>query len=80
MRLNMLPSAFATASAPGLYSYAAQWLACELPCRRFAFILADDGARLGANVVRYSFIVSLPAGRGDRARSSGRNERSLFQS
>ena len=54
----MLPSAFATASAPELYSYAAQWLACGLPCRRFAAILAKDDARLGADVVRYSFIVS----------------------
>ena len=38
--------------------YAAQWLACELPYRRFALTLADDDARLGADVVRYSFIVS----------------------
>lgn len=53
----MLPSAFATASAPEIYSYAAQWLACELPCRRFAGILADADARLGAGMVRYSFTV-----------------------
>ena len=39
------------------FSFAAQWLACTLPCRRFADILADAGARLGADVVRYSFIV-----------------------
>jgi hypothetical protein len=58
MHLNMLPSAFATASAPGLYSFAAQWLACVLPYRRFAVILANDNARLGAGVVRYSFTVS----------------------
>jgi hypothetical protein len=33
------------------------WLACTFPCRRFADILADACARLGADVVRYSFIV-----------------------
>jgi len=37
--------------------YAAQWLAYALPCRRFAPALADDSARLGADVDRYSFIV-----------------------
>ena len=35
----------------------AQWLAYAFPCRRFADILADACARLGANVDRYSFIV-----------------------
>ena len=39
------------------FSIAAQWLACALPYRRFADILADACARLGADVVRYSFIV-----------------------
>jgi hypothetical protein len=39
------------------FSIAAQWLACAFPCRRFADILADACARLGADVVRYSFIV-----------------------
>jgi hypothetical protein len=34
----------------------AQWLACTYPYRRFADILADACARLGADVVRYSFI------------------------
>src|SRR5262245_64659175 len=38
-------------------SFAAQWLACALPCRRFARTLADTGARLGADADRYSFIV-----------------------
>ena len=38
------------------FSIAAQWLACTFPYRRFADILADDCARLGADVVRYSFI------------------------
>src|SRR6516162_8445330 len=38
------------------FSIAAQWLACTSPCRRFADILADAGARLGADVGRYSFI------------------------
>ena len=35
------------------FSSAAQWLAC----RRFADILANACARLGVDVVRYSFIV-----------------------
>jgi hypothetical protein len=30
--------------------YAAQWLACTLPCRRFADFLAEVYARLGADV------------------------------
>jgi hypothetical protein len=38
-------------------SIAAQWLACTYPCRRFADILADACARLGADAVRYTFIV-----------------------
>ena len=38
-------------------TFTAQWLACALPCRRFAVALADDDARLGAGVVRYSFTV-----------------------
>jgi len=38
--------------------FGAQWLACALPCRRFAAILTDVAARLGADVDRYSFIVS----------------------
>jgi len=37
-------------------SFAAQWLARTLPYRRFADILADARARLGADVGRYSFI------------------------
>lgn len=39
-------------------SFAAQWLACTLPYRRFACILADACARLGADVVRYTFIAT----------------------
>src|ERR1700737_2078181 len=39
------------------FSIEAQWLACTFPYRRFADILADACARLGADVVRYSFIV-----------------------
>jgi len=47
--------------------FEAQWLACAFPCRRFATGLAADNARLGADAVRYSFIVRdlhplLPAG------------------
>ena len=36
----------------------AQWLAYVLPYRRFAVALADDHARLGADVVRYAVIAS----------------------
>ena len=36
----------------------AQWLACVLPYRRFAAALTGDRARLRADVVRYSVIVS----------------------
>jgi hypothetical protein len=38
-------------------SFAAQWLAYALPCRRFALTLTGNDARLGADVDRYSFIV-----------------------
>ena len=37
-------------------AFAAQWLAYTLPYRRFADTLAVAGARLGADVVCYSFI------------------------
>src|SRR5262249_24320791 len=46
----LLPSAFATAST--------QWLAYALPYRRFAAVLTDCDARLGADMDRYPFIVS----------------------
>jgi hypothetical protein len=36
--------------------FEAQWLVYALPCRRFADVLAGACARLGADVVRYSFI------------------------
>ena len=38
--------------------FAAQWLAYAIPCRRFAEVLADNCARLGADVVCYTFIVA----------------------
>jgi hypothetical protein len=38
-------------------AFAAQWLAYAIPCRRFDATLAGDAARLGADVVCYSFIV-----------------------
>ena len=41
-----------------IITFAAQWLAYTLPCRRFAAILTDACARLGANVGRYSFIAT----------------------
>jgi hypothetical protein len=37
--------------------FAAQWLAYAIPCRRFAEVLTDNCARLGADVACYSFIV-----------------------
>jgi len=40
------------------YSFAAQWLACALPYRRFACTLAGTSARLGVDAVRYSFIAA----------------------
>jgi hypothetical protein len=39
-------------------SYAAQYLACALPCERFTSALADTRASLGASAVRYSFTVT----------------------
>ena len=45
-----------TVGALGSDFFAAQWLACTIPCRRFTGALTDDGARLGADVGRYSFI------------------------
>jgi hypothetical protein len=39
-------------------SFAAQWLACALPYRRFARTLTGTGARLGADADRYSFIAA----------------------
>ena len=41
-----------------IVNFAARWLACTLPCRRFAPGLAADDARLGADAGRYSFIVA----------------------
>jgi hypothetical protein len=38
--------------------FAAQWLAYALPCRRFAEILAENCARLGADLVCYAFIAA----------------------
>jgi hypothetical protein len=38
------------------FSFAAQWLACMYPCRRFADTLTDACARLGVDVARYTFI------------------------
>jgi hypothetical protein len=50
---DVLPSAMGNASASQMYVvFGAQWLAYALPCRRFTPALTDDGARLGADVVR----------------------------
>ena len=38
-------------------AFAAPWLACALPCRRFAAALAGANARLGAGADRYSLTV-----------------------
>jgi hypothetical protein len=43
---------------PGSITFAAQWLACTLPYRRFAATLTSASARLGADVDRYSFTVA----------------------
>ena len=40
-------------------NFEAQWPARMYPCRRFALVLTNDDARLGASVVRYSFTVGL---------------------
>ncbi|SEE68799.1 hypothetical protein SAMN02787142_4385 [Burkholderia sp. WP9] len=70
------------------FSIVAQWLACTYPCRRFADILADACARLGADVVRYSFIAvdlhhlllaGLPAHPCENARSMRHPEKSTLQ-
>ena len=52
-----LPWTFTIYSLPVSRRTAAQWLACTIPCRRFADTLAGAAARLGADVDRYSFIV-----------------------
>jgi hypothetical protein len=50
---TVLPSGITTPSAPGLIqAFAAQWLACVLPYRRFACTLAGADARLGADADR----------------------------
>jgi len=41
---------------PNFVDFAAQWLACTLPYRRFDATLAGDAARLRADVGRYPFI------------------------
>jgi hypothetical protein len=51
------PSAGQTASALRSKAFAAQWLAYTIPYRRFAPDLTVRNARLGADVVRCSFIV-----------------------
>ena len=42
----------------GIIDFVAQWLAYALPYRRFVDVLANGNARLGADVVRYTFTVS----------------------
>jgi hypothetical protein len=44
--------------AQGMNLYEAQWLAYALPYRRFAVVLTDCVARLGADTDRYFFVVS----------------------
>jgi hypothetical protein len=51
-RLTVLPSTLETVSASGIEVFEAQWLACALPYRRFADVLTDADARLGADVDR----------------------------
>ena len=54
---HILPSAFATASAPEIILFEAQWLACLFPDRRFADFLTEANARLGVDVICSTFIV-----------------------
>jgi hypothetical protein len=55
---DVLPSTMGNASASQKnVVFEAQWLAYALPYRRFTPAFTDDGARLGADAVRYSFIV-----------------------
>src|SRR5690242_6559571 len=68
---SMLPSAYATASAPGIKSFAAQWLAYALPCRRFTVALTDASARLGADV-------DVAVGTGVTSRPPRRSRRAAF--
>ena len=58
-RPHVLPSEFATASAPGIRIFARLngWPVCSL-YRRFATALTGGCARLEVDVVSYSFIVS----------------------
>src|SRR5262245_37771312 len=51
-RPSVLPSTFGTVSASGMKAFAVQWLAHAIPYRRFADILADACARLGADADR----------------------------
>ena len=41
-----------------IVNFVAQWLAYASPYRRFVPGLAADNARLGADVVRYTFVVA----------------------
>src|SRR5208337_1454463 len=56
-RAPVSPSAHDNGVGVPIDSFAAQWLAYTHPCRRFAPGLTTDDARLGADAVRYSFIV-----------------------
>jgi hypothetical protein len=52
-------------------TFAAQWLACTIPCRRFADTLAGTAARLGADVV-------VAVGTGVTSRPPRRSRRAAF--
>jgi hypothetical protein len=49
---------FDNVGARDYQAFAAPWLAYALPCRRFAVVLTDANARLGANADCYSFIAA----------------------
>jgi hypothetical protein len=56
---TLLPSACHDGiGTPDHIAYAARYPAYTSPCRRFACTLTGTGARLGADAVRYSFIVA----------------------
>jgi hypothetical protein len=56
-RLIVLPSTHCyRVGTRNQISFAAQWLDCTHPCRRFADTLTGGSARLGADATRYVFI------------------------
>ena len=53
----LFPSISTFETPPGRTAFAAQWPAYVSPYRLLVCLLAETSARLGADVVRYTFIV-----------------------